>query len=62
MYVAHRYWLQTEIELAQKYNKPIVGIKPWGQERVPLEVQNAANVIVGWNTDSIVKAVRIYSL
>lgn len=62
MYVAHRYWLQTEIDLAQKYSKPIIGIKPWGQERVPLEVQNAADTIVGWNTESIVKAIRTYSI
>ncbi|MGG1254165.1 TIR domain-containing protein [Brevibacillus agri] len=62
MYVAHRFWLQTEIDLAEKYNKPIVGIKPWGQERVPLEVQNAADIIVGWNTESIVKAIRTYSI
>jgi len=62
MYVAHRYWLQTEINLAQKYRKPIIGIKPWGQERVPLEVQNSASVVVGWNTDSIVKAIRQYSI
>lgn len=62
MYVAHRYWLQTEIDLAQKYSKPIIGIKPWGHERVPLEVQNAAHTIVGWNTESIVKAIRTYSI
>lgn len=62
MYVAHRYWLQTEIDIAQSYSKPIIGIRPWGQERVPKEVQDAAVEIVGWNTNSIVSAIRKQSI
>lgn len=34
MYVNHKYWIQTEIEIAaQKYNKPIIGVIPWGQRK-----------------------------
>ena len=62
MYVNYRRWIQKEIEIAQSYNKPIVGIIPWGQERVPQQVQDAAKEIVGWNTSSIVTAIRKYSL
>lgn len=62
MYVAHRYWLQTEIDIAQSNNKPIIGIKPWGQERVPKEVQDAAVEVVGWNTSSFVTAIREHSI
>ncbi len=58
MYAAHRFWIDKEIAFAQMYNKPIVGLVPWGQERVPLAVQAAAHEMVGWNTDSIVGAVR----
>lgn len=61
-YVAYRYWIQTEIEIAMKYKKPIIGIKPWGQERIPQEIQKVAKEIVGWNTDSIVSAIRRHSL
>ena len=58
MYVAYRYWIQTEIDIATRYRKPIIGVKPWGQQRIPQAVQN----VVGWNTDSIVSAVRRHSL
>lgn len=62
MYVSHRKWIQEELEIAQAYRKPIIGIIPRGQERIPVAVQNAAADMVGWNTDSIVAAVRKWSL
>lgn len=62
MYVNHRKWIQEEMDIAKSYEKPIVGVVPWGQERTPVEVQNAAKEMVGWNTDSIVAAVRKWSL
>lgn len=58
MYASHSAWIDTEINIAQKYGKPIIGIKPWGQERIPLIVQNAADEMVGWNTSTIVDAIR----
>ena len=58
MYVNYRDWIQYEIELAQAYGKPIVGIRPWGSQRVPVAVQSAATEMVGWNTSSIVGAIR----
>ena len=42
MYVNYRKWIQKEIDIAKAYNKPIIGVIPWGQERTPVEVQNAA--------------------
>lgn len=62
MYAAHSSWILEEIELAKRYNKPIVGIYPRGQLKMPLVVQGAANQIVGWNTLSIVAAIRNCSL
>ena len=62
MYVNHRDWMKAEIEIAQGFNKPIIGISPWGQQRTPLEVQNAAHQMVGWNTASIVQAIRGHSI
>ena len=58
MYAAHRFWIDKEIAFAQSYFKPIIGVIPWGQERVPLAVQAAAHEMVGWNTSSIVDAIR----
>lgn len=62
MYVNHRRWIQREIEIAQSFNKPIIGVQPWGQLRTPLEVQNVSKIMVGWNTAPIVDAIRRYSI
>jgi hypothetical protein len=43
-------------------DKPIIGIKPWGRERVPNSVREAADKIVGWKSDGIVNAIREYAL
>lgn len=62
MYAAHSDWIQAEINIAVTYNKPILAIYPWGQERMPIAIQKSANMIVGWNTDTIVNAIRKISL
>lgn len=62
MYAAHRFWIDKEVAIAQYYNKPIIGVIPWGQERVPESVQFAAHRMVRWNTDSIVTAIREIAL
>jgi len=58
MYVAYSDWIQFEIDFAKHLNKPILGVKPWGAARMPQAVQNAADEIVGWNTPTIVNAIR----
>jgi len=62
MYVSHRKWILAEIGIAKRYKKPIVGIVPRGGQRTPVEVQKAAKVMVRWNTNSIVQAIREHSL
>lgn len=62
MYVAHSDWIQYEINFARRIGRPIIGIRPWGAERIPVEVQNGADEIVGWNTDTIVSAIRHHAL
>ncbi len=58
MYVAHSEWIQFEIDVAKALNKPILGILPWGQERIPVAVANASNKMVGWNTATIIEGIR----
>ncbi len=58
MYVAYSDWIQFEIDFAKSLGKPILGIRPWGAERMPQAVQDAADEIVGWNTPTIVRAIR----
>jgi hypothetical protein len=57
MYAAHRGWIQSEIEAAQEFGKPIIAIVPRGQERLPKVIQ-AADETVGWASKSIIEAVR----
>ena len=40
-----------------KYNKHH-WIKPWGNAKLPKIVQDKADIIVGWNKDSIIGAIK----
>lgn len=62
MYVSYSEWIDYEIDTAVALGKPIIGVKPWGQERIPTKVSNNADVMVGWNSASVVQAVRNYAL
>lgn len=57
MYATHSDWIDFEIDTAVSYNKYIIGVKPWGQERIPKKVSDNANIMVGWNKSSIINAV-----
>ncbi len=58
VYSTYSKWINIEIELAKSMNKKIIAIEPWGAEKTSIIVKNAADVIVKWNTDSIVNAIR----
>jgi len=58
MYVAYSDWIQREIDIALSMGKPIVGVYPWGHERLPHAVSDVADEVVRWNTSSIVGAIR----
>jgi len=60
MYVAHSDWIEYEIYEAVRMGKTIIGVKPWGQEKVPKIVQDNADVMVAWQKSSIISAVRDY--
>ena len=62
MYAAYRYWIQVEIDIAKGYEKPIVGLIPLGHDRISAEVQQVAREMVGWRTDSVVNAIRKWSI
>lgn len=61
VYATYSKWIDEEIALAERGfvgPKPIIAIKPWGNKRISDRVKSAADKIVGWNTDSIVQAIR----
>lgn len=62
MYYNYRQWMQYEVQCAQRYCKPIIAIEPFGQSRTPNDIEAKASVVVGWNTYSIVQAIRNYAI
>jgi hypothetical protein len=58
IYVTHRNWIQFEIDLADQFEKPIIGIQPRGSLYTPSAITRSAVEIVNWNTISIVNAIR----
>ena len=62
MYTLYSEWINYEIDEALRMKKPIIGIKPWGNQRIPEKIQQNATVLVGWNSSSLVSAVRNYAL
>ena len=62
MYASYSKWIDYEINEAIRFGKPIIGLRPWGQERVPSKILNNATKMVGWNRDSLISAIRQYAL
>lgn len=58
MYVNYSEWIKFEMDFTDELEKPMLGIRPWGADRVPLEVQSRVKEMVAWNTSSIVSAIR----
>lgn len=57
MYAAYSDWIEFEINTAVDKGKYIIGVKPWGQERIPKIVSDNADVMVGWNKKSVIDAI-----
>jgi hypothetical protein len=62
MYVAHSEVIAFELKWARILGKPIVAIRPQGNIVLPADVQRQADIIVGWNSASVVQAIRDYAL
>lgn len=61
VYSTYSEWINKEIKIAKTEfanPKPIIAIRPWAQTNMSSVVLDAANEIVGWNTESIVAAIR----
>lgn len=51
--------IQEHIKYAQTFDKAIIIIRPYGAEEIPLDLQDVATKVVGWNTACIVDAILI---
>jgi hypothetical protein len=61
MYAAHSEWINFEIETAARLGKPIIGVRPWAQERIPQVVESNATVMHGFNVAPIVESIRQFA-
>ncbi|MEO4207551.1 TIR domain-containing protein [Acinetobacter pittii] len=54
------YWVNWEIEYAQKLGLRIVGVWAHGHQgcEVPEELENYADAIVGWNSECLINAIN----
>ncbi|MBQ3750229.1 MAG: TIR domain-containing protein [Bacteroidales bacterium] len=62
VYATYSKWINKEIKIAKKYDKPIIAVEYWGSERTSSVVKNAADVIVKWQAKSVADAVREYAI
>ena len=61
VYSTYSKWINIEIDIAKNgflTSKPILAIKPWGNTNVSSVVNKSADMLVNWNTESIVAAIR----
>lgn len=57
MYATHSKWIQKEIDGSKVYQKPILAVNPWGQQRKAGVVLNNADDGVGWNKQPLINAI-----
>ena len=57
MYTNSSKWIDKEIDIALKYNKPIIGIRPIGNERIPTKISDNTEMI-NWNSSSLINTIK----
>ncbi|WP_044783216.1 TIR domain-containing protein [Bacillus thuringiensis] len=64
VYSTYSKWINKEIEIAKVgFSKPkrIIAIEPWASEKTSKVVKDNADIIVKWNSKSLIKAIKDYS-
>lgn len=58
VYSSYSKWINIEIEIAEKYSKPIIAVEPWASEKTSKVVKDNATKIVGWNYSSVCNSIK----
>ena len=61
VYSTYSKWINKEIKIAKEefvIPKKILAVEPWGSQRTSSVVKEAADKIVGWNSSSIINAIK----
>jgi len=53
----HPKLIQKQVKISRKMNKPLIIIRPYGMEEVPIQLEALAQDIVGWNRVCIVDTI-----
>jgi hypothetical protein len=64
-YSTYSTWIKKEIQIARtefSSPKPILAVTPWGAQQISSVVNDAADKVIGWNTESIVGGIREIAL
>ena len=54
-------WIRKELWMAKnefESSKPVLAVRPWANKQISTYVREHADAIVGWNTESVVSAIR----
>lgn len=57
LYVNYSKWIKKEIEGANYYEKPILAVNPWSQNKKSSVVVQNANKLIGWNKKPVVNSI-----
>lgn len=58
-YASYSKWIRREIQIAkQEFGKQVLAVRPWANLQASSVVQQNADKIVRWNTNSIVSGIR----
>ena len=58
LYKDNKVTFDDLVEAAEKYDIPIVLVRPYGLEEVPENLEEKAATIVGWNANCIVDSIK----
>lgn len=64
VYSSYSKWINKEITISKNefYRpKPIIAVEPWGSERTSQKVKDNADIIVKWNSKSLINAIKQFS-
>lgn len=57
MYANYSNWIKKEIQGSKYYQKPILAVNPFNQERKSGIVMDNADKVVGWNKKPVINAI-----
>jgi len=49
-----RHWVNLEVDMARKHNKPVIGVPAIGEATVADEVKSLCEAIVGWDATALI--------